>query len=34
VGEDIESRFPFLEEGGAVDKEAQRRSRIPSWLEI
>jgi L-alanine-DL-glutamate epimerase-like enolase superfamily enzyme len=34
VGEDIESRFPFIEEGAAVDKEAQKRSRIPSWIEI
>ena len=34
VGEDIESRFPFVEEGSAVDKEAQKRSRVPSWIEI
>ncbi len=32
--EDIESRFPFLPEGGAVDKEAQRRAGFTSWLEM
>jgi L-alanine-DL-glutamate epimerase-like enolase superfamily enzyme len=34
VDDDIESRFPFIEEGSAVDKESQRRSRVPSWIEI
>ncbi len=34
VDDDIESRFPFIEEGNAVDKESQRRSRVPSWVEI
>jgi L-alanine-DL-glutamate epimerase-like enolase superfamily enzyme len=34
VDDDIESRFPFIEEGSAVDKESQSRSRVPSWVEI
>ena len=31
--EDIESRYPFIAEGRAVDKESQRRARLTSWLE-
>jgi L-alanine-DL-glutamate epimerase-like enolase superfamily enzyme len=34
VDEDIEARFPFVEEGVAVDKESQHRSRVASWNEI
>lgn len=33
LNEDIESRYPFISEGYAVDKESQRRSRLASWLE-
>lgn len=33
LDEDIESRYPFISEGYAVDKESQRRARLASWLE-
>ena len=32
--EDIESRYPFIAEGCAVDKESQRRARLTCWLDI
>jgi L-alanine-DL-glutamate epimerase-like enolase superfamily enzyme len=33
LDEDIESRYPFIPEGQAVDKESQKRSGLTGWLE-
>lgn len=31
---EMESRYPYVAEGNAVDKEAQARGRVASWLEL